>query len=322
MEETPCRLCGGKERWVIARRDSLGLPIQSVLCAACGLIFLSPRPTEAWYGRYYDSLGGKQHEYHHGGGGKRLRPLGSGFDAARRHGQGIADRLGVYMRPGVTIDVGSSEGGVLAGLRDRIGIEPIGIEPVAEEVRYATEHGILTHRALIEGIGRAGIVIPPAANIVCVKSLNHFLDPAHFFRWAWEALLPDGRLVLEVKNFRHQVRRAGRIWAGIQLDHPYMYVPETLARFVERAGFRVLALDVDEGKSSAALRAQYESGLPTGHIRLAAVRSGETPFGVPFKPEPRKIRELYRSLRPLNLYFHYLAHYVNVRKNVLVRLGL
>lgn len=321
MEEIPCRLCGGHSYWVLARRDAVGLALKTVMCRACGLVFINPRPTQAWYQSYYDSLGGKQHAYHHGEGGKRLRPIGSGFDAARRHGQGLAERLGEYMRPGVTIDVGSSEGGALAGLRNRLPIEPIGIEPVAEEARWATEHGIPTHRALIEGIGRSGIVIPAAANIICVKSLNHFLDPAYFFRWAWGALLPDGRLILEVKNFRHQVRRAGRIWAGIQLDHPYMYTPETLGAFVTRAGFEVLAMDVDEDKPPAMLRGQQKTGLPTGHIRIAAVKSEVPPFSAPFRPEPRKISGLRRSFKPLNLYFHYLAHYAGLRKNILARLG-
>lgn len=322
LETVPCRLCGGEKFAVVAEADCVGLPVRTVLCNNCGLIFLDPRPTAAWYRQFYSSLGGRHHEYAASGYTGDAKPIGIGFERARLHGQALAGRLGMHLRPGVTIDVGSSEGGVLAGIGERIAITPIGIEPVPAEAEYASRRGIPTHAVLIEDVEAAGIRLPVASNIVCVKSLNHFLDPSRFFRWAWSALAADGRLMLEVKNFLHQVRRSGRVRSGIQLDHPYMYVPETLTAFVERAGFDILAVDVDEGKAPRELRTQERTGLPAGHVRLAARKTERKPFAAAFASDPRRVALLRHSLSPLNLYFHYLVHYANVRRNIASRLGL
>ncbi|MBI4132333.1 MAG: methyltransferase domain-containing protein [Candidatus Sungbacteria bacterium] len=319
METIPCRLCGGEEFTVLSRKDCVGVPVRTVLCKSCGLIFLNPRPAKAWYEQFYSSVSGVQHRYKSSAHTDESRPIGWGFAKARRHGQGLAERLGQYMRPGVTIDVGSSEGGVLAGLRDRLPIEPVGIEPVPAEAAYAAANGIPTHAALIENIEALPIRLPAADNIVCVKSLNHFLDPAYFFSWAWRTLKHDGRLILEVKNFRHQVRRSGRVWVGVQLDHPYMYTPEILAAFVGAAGFRVLFLDVDEGKAPEALAAQKRLGLPAGHMRLAAAKTGVEPFRARFIPAAGEAARLRRALRPLVLYWHYLTRYATLRRNVWTR---
>lgn len=322
LERVPCSLCGGNKTKILSSRDAVGLKVCTAMCLDCGLIYINPRPAQKWYESFYSALGGKQHTYKESGYTQESKPIGWGFERARRHGQALAERLGKFMRPGLAIDVGSSEGGVLAGLRDILGITPIGIEAVSAEAQYATRLGIPTHAALIENIESLGLKLPPADNIVCVKSLNHFLDPAHFFSWAWKTLKPDGRLLLEVKNFRHQVRRAGRIGAGIQLDHPYMYLPETLVKFVERAGFEILKLDVDEGKAPAALITQRKLGLPTGHMRLAAAKAARRPFQAPFMAQSLAVRTLARDFSPLRLYSHYLLNYANVGRNVLNRLSL
>ena len=322
MERVPCRLCGGNALSAVADADCIGLPVKTVMCRTCGLIFLNPRPAAEWYRQFYSSLGGRHHEYNAGVYTGDEKPIGTGFERARAHGRALGERLGAHLKPGVTIDVGSSEGGVLAGLGDRLSIRPVGIEPVPAEAEYATARGIPTHAALIEDVTSLGIRLPEAANVVCVKSLNHFLDPAHFFGWAWSVLGSDGRLMLEVKNFLHQVRRSGRIRSGIQVDHPYMYVPETLSAFVRRAGFDILVLDVDEGKRSSELRAQEQSGLPAGHVRLVARKTERQPFRVPFEPDPIRVASLRCSLAPLNLYGHYLVRYANLKQNIRSRLGI
>ena len=46
---TRCNLCGGEHHVEVARRDRYGYPIALRLCAACGLGFLSPRPTAEAY---------------------------------------------------------------------------------------------------------------------------------------------------------------------------------------------------------------------------------------------------------------------------------
>ena len=55
----PCNLCGGTHHLEVARRDRYGFSVRFVVCARCGLGFLSPRPAPAYadfYRRIYRPL--------------------------------------------------------------------------------------------------------------------------------------------------------------------------------------------------------------------------------------------------------------------------
>ena len=82
-------------------------------------------------------------------------------------------------------------------------------------------------------------------------------------------------MVLAVKNFRGQCRRAGSVWRAAQVEHPFMFVPETLKLFTESAGFEIIYFDVDEWKSAKELRLQKEKGISCHHIRLIARKKKE-----------------------------------------------
>lgn len=316
-EEIPCNLCGRDDVVVLGYKDCIGLPVRTVLCRACGLVYINPRLTREWYGKYYSSMDTSRRSYKHGRESPKEK-LGYGFDAARRHGRALGERLAIYLKAGVTIDVGSAEGGVLAGMREVLDIQPIGIEPTLTRAEFAREQGIPTHALVIENIAGAGIRLPRAANIVSTKSLNHMLDPSFFLTWAHATLEEDGRLVLEVKNFRHQCAMSGRIEAGVQIDHPFMFVPETLAEFVTARGFEIVFLESDETKSRREILAERRSGLPTRHIRLVARR---LPGSVipPFSPRPDLFRTVARSLRPWTLYLRYLLFYAQPMRNMMKR---
>jgi len=237
---------------------------------------------------------------------ERAAELQVNFDDARKFGRALAKLLSSNIKEfGLTIDVGASTGGVLFGLREILPkLELLGIEPSLAESDFANQHGVKTHRALFEDF-LAKSDVSKVSNIICVRSLNHLLDPMSFFIWAKKILAPNGSLILVVKNFRHQVRRAGRIIAGVQIDHPYMFTPETLRTMVEQAGFKVIYLDSDEYKNKTELAKQKETGFSIHHIRLVAKKSagGNKNFS----------RWLYWKLRwqlwPLFLKIYYLLFY-------------
>lgn len=57
VEDVPCNLCGADEAEPVAQRDKFGLPVTTVMCHVCGLMYLSPRPTAGSYRRFYDEGG-------------------------------------------------------------------------------------------------------------------------------------------------------------------------------------------------------------------------------------------------------------------------
>ena len=55
FESVPCACCGSTETEQIAERDRYGLYFSVQLCKGCGLVYTSPRMTDAAYGEFYDN---------------------------------------------------------------------------------------------------------------------------------------------------------------------------------------------------------------------------------------------------------------------------
>ncbi len=265
LERVVCNCCGADTPRILARRASGGRVASTNLCKSCGLIYLSPRMSAASYDRYYrefyriDRSSNKAEE--DGG-------LESLFRTSRRYGEALSRQLREFFGKGLVLDVGSSTGGVLTGVKGILGLPALGIEPSSVEADFARAKGIETITSLFEVVDPH--TLPRPSTIICTQSLNHLLDPRAFLERSWELLPDGGHLVLAVKNFRHQVRRAGGLEASVQIDHPYMFTPEVLRAFVLSVGFRIVYLDVDERKSKQELARQHAEGLSRSHIRLVA----------------------------------------------------
>jgi len=274
FENIPCAICKGTLFFTLATRSKNNLKARTVMCKQCGLIFISPRMSAKDYDDYYkyhyrkdrDAIKGSSNE----------EDLELNWKHAIEFGKGLAKTMGQFLKDGLTIDVGSSTGGVLAGLKElKPKLEILGIEPSLSESEYANSHGVKTITKIFEDYvkenqERKQERKEDAQNVFCVQSLNHLLDPAGFLEWSHEVLKEGGHIFLAVKNFKHQVRRAGSIEGGIQIDHVYMFTPETLKLLVESRGFKVVYLDVDEGKSKEEITEQRKIGLNKHHIRLVA----------------------------------------------------
>ena len=293
-ESIGCNLCLRDEAETLHDRDRNGLQARTVICQYCGLIYLNPRMTSAWYARYYSS------EYRAQMARFKGKPLAAPnlaemFEKATKHGAALAERFREHWRQGLTIEVGSSVGGVLHGIRQRLGVDVLGIEPSPDESAEANRRGIPTHAASIEDFREQ---TPLAANILCSQSLNHLLDPRYFFGWAHDRLMPGGRLVLEVMNLRHVFRHFRWMQRAIQIDHTYMFVPEVLEAFVQFAGYRILQMEVGETLTKPQISELKRAGLPIYHIGLVAEKLAAPPFQ---KPEsiPKQYGPVHASLAAL-----------------------
>lgn len=314
-EEIFCDLCGS------SNQETLGFSkedrARAVICRRCGMIFISPRMTREWYDRFY------QEEYRSLGGDEES--LDARFERQRRHGAALAEELKPYfLAQGLLVDVGSSTGGTLAGIKEVLGgVKVFGIEPSEKEVLYANKRGIPSRAALIEDIEKKGIEVPPAEQILSTQALNHFLSPKFFLTWAWQRLKPSGRLILEVKNFRQQARRSSRVENSIQIDHVYMFTPETVREYLAAAGFRVIAFLDDEHLSVSAIHQKKLKGLPGFQIRVVAEKTERVPFfdvsGVIDPIAYGKIKSSLAAWRLRTLYFLKYGGVRDVLRNRLTR---
>jgi len=276
LEKIPCNLCGQDNFFVLEKTTSNNLNATTCLCKNCGLIYISPRMTKQGYDEYYKHLYREDRKVakdgHDEGG-----DLNDNFKRTKKYGNALTRKLAKYIsRKGLILDVGSSTGGVLAGMKEVLPeLEVLGIEPSVEESKFANDKGISTINALFEDFKTDKRKPMQFSNIICVRSLNHLLDPRSFFIWCFNNLKPRSHLILEVKNFRYQCRRAGTVAAGVQIDHPFMFIPETLKLFLENIGFKIVYIDDDEHKKLNDIRKQKSEGLSIHHIRIIGEKPKE-----------------------------------------------
>ena len=226
------------------------------------------------------------------------------FESATKHGVGLFSLLNTYVGRGLTLEVGSSIGGVLNGFKDCLNVDVLGIEPSFDEAKFATNKGIKTYNSLIEDFKED---IPRASNIICTQSLNHLLSPRFFLEWAYNHLENNGRIILEVQNFRHVYRHFRYMRRAVQIDHTFMFIPETLKKFVDVAGFDILFMDIDENKDKEEIRKNKELGLPTFHTRLVAKKSERMPFyeDLSFPDIYEKAFNSLKSVKESHLYYFF-----------------
>jgi len=280
-EEVSCNLCGGQEQDVLSRKDRYGLPVRTLLCRRCGLVFISPRMTAADYDHFYNTAYRKQLERYKG------HPilLDDIFVSAKRWGRDIAMMIRPHINNGMTIEVGSSCGGILAGFQEIVPtIQPIGIEPSAEEAAYAEQKGIRSYVALFE---RFNETLPPAQNFIIVRSLNHLLDPKQFIIRSHKQLAIGGKLIMAVLNFQSFCRQRGVI--RTQIDHPYMFTERTIRAMAESGGFKTSYL-VTKGD----------------YVYYVGVKEAREPFAQ-LSLDPRAYSETKKTLRFWRLFPRLLA---------------
>lgn len=237
-----CNFCGETAFKILAHHDRNNLCVQTVMCRRCGLIFINPRMTKSWYQRYYEEEYREQMARFKGLDRIKQYTVDVQFKKAYQRGLRLAQLFKDFLRSGLTVETGSSDGGVLAAFRDKLGVPVLGIEPSPEDTHYAESQGVSTFGGMFEDLKET---IPPAANILALRSLNHLLDFSGFLAWSHQQLAPGGRLVLEVMNFLEVARHYGYRCRAIQIDHVYMFTPRSLHRFVEGSGFRILTEGFD-----------------------------------------------------------------------------
>lgn len=241
------RLASAARAWQDGdRRLHEGAIVQSVEafdvieCRACGFKHVVPMPTPEELERAY------KHEYY-----TREKPLyieryledREWWDAVYAERYEILERrLGHGRRR--LLDVGSGPGLFLANGRQR-GWDVRGIEPSREAAAYSTDAlGLNVLNAFLDANTAAELGRFDAVNIGEV--LEHLPDPAHMLRLAHDLLEPGGILCLVVPNdfnpFQIVLRDylSFKPWWVAPPHHLNYFDFESLARLVERCGFKVI----------------------------------------------------------------------------------
>lgn len=230
--------CGGNNFEVLSRKERNSLPVRTVICKDCGLIFINPRMTVEMYKKYYEEEYRNQMARYKGINRVKHYTNDFLFKRAVKRTQRIINYVGKYVKNGLVVEIGSAEGGVLHVFKETLRFPVLGIEPDPDLVRYSKTKGIETRRAFFEDLKPRDT--PRPANIICFRTLNHLLDFRKFLIWANHHLEKDGRLIMDVLDFLQAVRTHQYLPRCIQIDHVFMFTPVTLRHFVAAIGFEVL----------------------------------------------------------------------------------
>src|SRR3989338_6085277 len=110
LEQTACNYCQQDDCAVLNRQDRYGFPITSVICKQCGLIYINPRMSKEGYQRFYENAYRRiLNRFHSSNDPHYLDNL---FAVAKQRGASLVNWASPHLKTGLTIEVGSSCGGI------------------------------------------------------------------------------------------------------------------------------------------------------------------------------------------------------------------
>ncbi len=223
-----------------------GIQLAYVICAGCGLVMQTPRPTKESLDIYYREAYRLQVQGVEGPTDKDLRVQAG---RARFLAKLIRDNLDEV---GAHLDIGSSSGALLRAIRGSFDCESIGIEPGETYRQYSQDTGLEVYPSLdaLPDDWRGKFDL-----ITLIHVLEHLHDPVGYLRKLWmDWLRPGGWLLIEVPNLLgHQ---------ALEFSHLYAFTPETIGETLRRSGFRVRVEKV-HGEPRSPLLPLYVTMLAT-----------------------------------------------------------
>ena len=265
-EETACNLCGATDFVVVGARDREGLPLRTVLCRVCGLVWTNPRPSIAEMNAYYETAYRTDYK---GQSAPPLRKIVRGFLGAASRKRRLVTYLpsvvphtpdAPFERPRM-LDVGCGAG-ELVYLMHRAGVDASGLEPGVEFADFARR--VLRVTVQTAPVDAAKVAEASQHLVTMFHALEHVPDPLAVLRNVRGWLRHGGHLVIEVPNVAARVQAPSHQY---HYAHLYHFTGSTLAALGERAGLRHVETRYTSDRGNVVClfrRADDEERLPAG----------------------------------------------------------
>jgi len=236
LERVACNLCGSTDAKTVYDFGQLSV----VRCRNCGLVYTSPRLTQAaierkLYGPDYWRAYERQYE----------NALPSIQQFSRRW-LATLGRLANRRPPWKVFELGPGLGALLAEARGA-GHDVYGADISEHATRRAKERfGLEVVNVGADGLD--GLDLPPLDVFVMAACIEHLPDPGATLAAAQRRLVPEGLLFLSTGVYgSFNQRIAGKRWGIIDPEaHLYYFSKRTLRRALDRAGFDILLLETNE----------------------------------------------------------------------------
>jgi SAM-dependent methyltransferase len=299
--------CGTSDSDILLSEvDRYGLPLNAVLCNACGTLRIDPYLDDVsladFYTRYYQQMYA------------RASDQAAYFAKQRKYGRRVMQSVKNWLPPGSFVfEIGCGAGGALDVLREA-GFAVGGCDFSRELIDYGSGRGLpLRWGPPIEALGS----LPAPALIYMHHVFEHVRDPVAQLLSLCKYLAPDGKLLVivpDVSRISEFPFPAGDLRLFVHIAHKFNFSLEGLRLLASRAGLRVESLQQRDAHSSPELWALLSRNPLTSEVRgdpfagqkmLAYLRRTERLWGLhltrgQFTGLPARVRAaLGRMLRRL-----------------------
>jgi len=241
-----CPLCGSDRSQPFDQREIRGWFVTNRLCSNCGLVYQSPRMTEAELDAFYvDNYRLLQEG--------NVDPTDRNMAAQRLRVIALLNFVYSYVQTvSRHLDIGCSLGILLQDFQAAYHTQSYGIEPGESHRSQACKKGLKVFASLreLEQQETSRFDFISMSHV-----LEHLPDPVGYLIHLRKHLLqPHGWLLLEVPNlYAHDV---------FEIAHLVAYSPHTLRQTIEKAGFDIVCIEA-HGRPRSNLLSLYITVL--GH---------------------------------------------------------
>lgn len=235
-----CDLCGCESYQVFASKGRGGVPIQTVICDQCGLVYTNPRMTDEENARWYKTNYWGDYK-------SQQAPDEKFFQRRLPKIREIFSQVKGRLPEGAKVlEIGCGVGALLSRIHAEVGESGsvTGIEPHSGHAKFAKEaKGLDVRNGLLEDI------LPDLENgsfdlVVMNHVLEHTISPTETLEAIKGLLKPGGIYVAEVPNVEAPGSRLSHFFHPA---HHYNFSPATFKRLALKTGFEVLELGALDG---------------------------------------------------------------------------
>lgn len=232
-----CPLCGNQSSGLFDERKFRGHLVTNRICDHCGLVYQSPRMTDAELSSYYER------EYrleYQGVEGPSPKDLAIQSGRAESLAQFLRSKLATVTRH---LDIGCSAGLWLLRTQEIYRCQLVGIEPGTAYRKFAQDKGLTVYPNIVD----LEETKPEKFDLISMLHvLEHLPDPVGYLTHIRTSLMEDhAHLLIEVPNlYAHEC---------FETAHLVSYSSHTLTRVLKKAGYVVETLKAHGRPRSAVI---------------------------------------------------------------------